>query len=65
MVGHMDETDTLPDPEVAQRIVMPQDFQSLLLPLLEAGTTLMVTDAPIMEHTTGKELALISSNPNI
>jgi hypothetical protein len=64
MVGHMDETDTLPDPEVAQRIVMPQDFRSLLLPLLDAGTTLMVTDAPIMEHTTGAELALISSHPN-
>lgn len=63
VVGHMDEANTLPDPEVVERIVMPHDFQALLLPHLEAGSTLMVTDAPILEHTTGVELALLSSSP--
>jgi hypothetical protein len=64
IVGHMDESGTLPDPNVVQRIVMPPDFKSLLIPLLASGTTLMVTDAPILEHTTGKEMVVVSSNPN-
>jgi len=59
----MDPADTLPDPSVAQRIVMPQDFQQMLLPLVDSGTTMMVTDAPILEHTTGRQLALLSSHP--
>jgi hypothetical protein len=42
---------------------MPQDFQQLLLPLVDSGTTMMVTDAPILEHTTGRQLALLSSHP--
>ena len=63
VVGHMDPADTLPDPSVAQRIVMPQDFQQMLLPLVDSGTTMMVTDAPILEHTTGRQLALLSSHP--
>jgi hypothetical protein len=65
VVGHMDEANTLPDPDAVNRIVMPPDFQRLLLPLLASGTTLMVTDAPILEHTTGKQLAVITSHPNV
>jgi hypothetical protein len=65
MVGHMDGAATLRDPDVVKRIVLPQDFQSLLSPVVAAGTTLMVTDAPILEHTTGKELTLLSSHPGI
>ena len=42
---------------------MPTDFQHLLLPLLQPGTTLMMTDAPVLEHTTGRELALLTSHP--
>lgn len=63
MVGHIDDANTKPDPEAVNRIVMPQDFQQKLTALIASGTTLMVTDAPILEHTTGKEMALISSNP--
>ncbi len=32
-----------------------------LYPLLEPGTTLLVTDAPILEHTTGPTLAVLGS----
>ena len=63
IVGHMDQADTLPDPEIVNRILMPTDFQHLLLPLLQPGTTLMMTDAPVLEHTTGRELALLTSHP--
>ena len=65
IVGHLDEAGTLPDPQAVQRIVMPPDFQQLLLPLIASGTTLMVTDAPILEHTTGKQLAVLSSHPSV
>ncbi len=63
IVGHMDEANTMPDPEVVNRILLPTDFQRLLNPLLQPGTTLMVTDAAILEHTTGKQLTLLSSHP--
>jgi len=65
IVGYMDEANTAPDPDMVNRIVMPPDFQQLLQPLLASGTTLMVTDAPILEHTTGRELALLSAHPNV
>jgi hypothetical protein len=64
MIGHMDVANTLPDPDVVNRIVMPHDFQQRLIPLLVSGTTMMVTDAPILEHTTGREMAVLSSNPS-
>lgn len=64
MIGHMDDANTLPDPDAVKRIVLPHDFQQKITPLIVSGTTLMVTDAPIMEHTTGKEMAVISSNPD-
>lgn len=64
IVGHMDDANTLPDPNTVKRIVMPHDFQQYLSPLIASGTTLMVTDAPILEHTTGKEMALLSSHPD-
>lgn len=64
MVGHMDDANTSPDPEAVKRIVMPQDFQKQLTPLITSGTTLMITDAPILEHTTGKQMSVISSNPD-
>jgi hypothetical protein len=63
ITGYMDAANTSPDPDTAKRIVMPPDFQQLLHPLLVSGTTLMVTDAPILEHTTGRQLALLSSHP--
>lgn len=63
ITGYMDAANTAPDPDTVNRIVMPPDFQQLLHPLLVSGTTLMVTDAPILEHTTGRQLALLSSHP--
>ena len=64
VIGHMDDANTQPDPQVVARIFVPVDFRQLVTPVVSPGTTLMVTDAPIMEHTTGKEMTLITSNPN-
>jgi len=64
MVGHLDDANTEPDADAVNRIVLPHDFSELLMPLVESGSTMMMTDAPILEHTTGKEMAVISSNPD-
>jgi hypothetical protein len=63
LIGHMDDANTKPSPDAMQRIVMPDEFRRLVVPLLVSGTTLMVTDAPILEETTGKQMAVLSSNP--
>lgn len=65
VVGHMDDANTSPDPEVVKDLQVPHDFVALVTPLVDTGTTLIVTDAAIMEHTTGKEMAVISSNPEV
>lgn len=36
-----------------------------MLALLESGGILMETDAPMMEHIVGKQLALFGSNANV
>lgn len=64
ITGHMDDANTQPDANVLKRIVLPHQFQQDLTPLIVPGTTLMLTDAPVLEHTTGKEMAVISSHPD-
>ena len=63
LTGHLDDANTTPSTDAMQRIVIPDEFYRDVAPLLASGTTLMVTDAPILEETTGKEMAVISSNP--
>lgn len=46
---------------VAGRLRMPQEFARRLYPLLVPGTTLFVTDAPVLEQTTGEELTVLAS----
>jgi hypothetical protein len=45
------------------RIKIPDPFLVQIQPLLVEGTTLMVTDAPILRKTSGKEMAVMSSSP--
>ena len=47
---------------VAGRVRMRQDFARLLYPLLLPGTTLVVTDAPILRQTTGLEMTVLTSD---
>jgi len=47
------------------RLRLPQDFAKSLYPLLVPGTTLLLTDAPVLEENSGSKLTVISSgNPN-
>jgi hypothetical protein len=50
---------------VGGRMRLPQDFATQLYPLLVPGTTLVVTDAPILEENTGHALTVMGAgNPN-
>jgi hypothetical protein len=46
------------------RIKIPDAFLRELQTVLVEGTTMVVTDAPILRKTTGKEMAVISSSPS-
>ena len=50
---------------VGGRMRLPQDFAKLLYPLLVPGTTLLVTDAPMLEENTGHSMTVMGAgNPN-
>jgi hypothetical protein len=50
---------------VGGRIHVPQDFAKQLYPLLVPGTTLLVTDAPVLEENTGMQMTVMGAgNPN-
>lgn len=45
------------------RIQIPDGFKQAIQPLLTDGTTLVITDAPILRKTTGKQVGVLSSHP--
>jgi hypothetical protein len=50
---------------VGGRVRMPQDFARQLYSLLTPGTTLLVTDAPVLEQNSGTQMTVMGSgNPN-
>lgn len=63
ITGHMDEANRAPDPNATKRIHVPDEFLHALTSVLEAGSTLMITDEPVLESTTGVNLAVLSSSP--
>ena len=63
ITGHMDDANRPPDPDATKRIHLPDAFLHVLIPVLAAGSTLMVTDEPVLESTTGMHLAVLSSSP--
>jgi hypothetical protein len=59
--GHATESRGGHDEDALERLSMPRGLTSQLYPLLEPGTTLLVTDAPVLEHTTGPSLYVMRS----
>jgi hypothetical protein len=49
------------DHEAIERLRMPRALTSHLYPLLAPGTTMLITDAPVLEHTTGPALSVMRS----
>ena len=51
--------------EVGGRLKVPQAFAKLVYPLFVPGTTLLITDAPVLEENTGKQMSVMGAgNPN-
>ena len=59
--GHAAESKGAHDEDAVERLRMPRELTSRLYPLLEPGTTMLVTDAPVLEHTTGTNLYVMRS----
>ncbi|MEA3303535.1 MAG: L,D-transpeptidase [Pseudomonadota bacterium] len=51
-----------PDLQAVERIKLPPRFVAAIKPLLTPGVTMMITDAPIHQHTTGSPLDVIIAN---
>jgi hypothetical protein len=64
IAGHMNSADQSPDPEADRRIHLPDEFLYVLNAVLAPGSTLLITDEPILESTTGVEMAVLSSSPH-
>ncbi|MGB5737177.1 MAG: L,D-transpeptidase [Thiohalocapsa sp.] len=60
---HAGEPASAPDRDPLARIDSPRGFSKGLAQLLEPGTTVLVTDAPVLEHTTGPRLDVIATGP--
>lgn len=58
------EKDRFENPLNDKRISIPKEFMAVLIPLITAGTSVVVTDAPILENTTtGVPLTVLTSSP--
>jgi hypothetical protein len=65
MPGYRDAAGSDLSSVAAGRLRLPQEFAQPLYPLLVPGTTLLLTDAPVLEETSGSKLTVISSGvPN-
>jgi hypothetical protein len=51
------------DPAVADGVSVPPVFVADVQPLLLPGTTMVVTDQPILPHTTGVPLEVVNADP--
>lgn len=59
---HATESPVTPDLQAIDRVKMPPRFVSAIKPLLTPGVTMMITDAPIHQDTTGSALDVIIAN---
>jgi hypothetical protein len=52
------------DPAQVGRVRFPRDFLEAITTLITPGTTLLVTDEPIVPDTTGVEITVLTSHPD-
>jgi hypothetical protein len=63
--GHAGEDKQPLDPAEVNRVRMPPQFTAAVYAALAPGTTLLVTDAAVLEHTTGRELNVLNADPPV
>lgn len=59
--GHADEANHALDATVLERLRMPKAFHQKLHPLVQEGTTVVVTAAGVGAHNSGREMTLVSA----
>ncbi|MBS1211838.1 MAG: ErfK/YbiS/YcfS/YnhG family protein [Proteobacteria bacterium] len=64
MPGHLGDDSETPDPHTISEIAISEGFRNQLAKEVRPGTTLLVTDYPVLEHTTGIDMAVFSSSPD-
>jgi hypothetical protein len=60
--GHMDEAKRPLDPAQADRVVLPPAFRNEVAAILAPGSTLVVTDSPVLEQQTGVALNVLNGD---
>ena len=63
ITDHIGDANRPLERDATNRIHIPDTFLHALIPSLGAGSTLVITDEPVLESTTGVELAVLSSSP--
>jgi hypothetical protein len=61
--GHEDDAGRAPAAQAMARVGLPPSFRGLVAPLLVPGTTLYVTDLPILPQSTGASLTVLTADP--
>lgn len=59
--GHSAESRGAHDEDAMDRLRLPRELTSRIYPMLSPGTTMLVTDSPVLEHTTGPSLYVMRS----
>jgi hypothetical protein len=62
---HAGEPVAAADSDPLARVDAPRAFSARLAQVLDAGTTVLVTDSPVLEHTTGPQLNVIATGPEL
>ena len=60
--GHAGEDKQPLDPAAVKRVRMPPAFTTVVYAALAPGTSLLVTDAAVLEHTTGRALNVLNAD---
>lgn len=61
--GHAAESNGGHDHDAIGRVALPNDFVRAFHALLEPGVTMLITDAPVLEQTTGVSLNVVNADP--
>ncbi|MGN6830841.1 L,D-transpeptidase family protein [Paucibacter sp. M5-1] len=61
--GHADAAGSVIDAQTLAAAQLPAEFLAQIQPMLHEGTTLVVTDAPVLAQTTGVMLTVLSNQP--
>ena len=61
--GHGEDAGRTLTRDELQRVRMPMGFVDALKPVLAPGTTLVITDVPILPHTTGTAMTVVTNQP--